>query len=76
MDELKRQYLLSREEITVPEAASLWGVNYHTVVNNILAGKLEGRDAAPPGLARARWRVRTASLKKILKIVDDEGVPA
>lgn len=76
MDEEQRQQLLSKDELTIREVVQVWGVTYGTVQNYIERGLLEGRNVAPPAVMRGRWRVKTASLKKLLGINNSEVVPA
>lgn len=73
MSEERKQYLLSREELTIREAAELWGVNYQRVWRYIQTNLLEGRNTAPMGAIFGRWVVKTDSLKKRMGIEDTTG---
>lgn len=75
MSEDRRQYLLGKEELTTLEAAELWGVHLQTVWRFLRVGLLEGREISPPGLQRARWLVKTESLKKRMGIDNEQQVP-
>ncbi len=74
MSEDRKQQLLSKEELTIPEAAEIWGVSYQIVWRYIRENLLEGWNTAPRGMRRASWVVSTASLKKLIGI--DDQVPA
>lgn len=68
MDDERRRILLSKEELTVAEVQELWNVSPQTIVRCIQENRLEGYNAAPSGLKRAKWRIKTASLKELIGI--------
>lgn len=70
MGEERKQELLSREELTIAEAAELWGASIQSVWRYVKLNLLEGRDVAPKGMQRSQWRVSTASLKERMGIAD------
>jgi len=68
VDEERRHLLLGKEELTIPEVMELWGVSTPTIIKCIQEHRLDGYDAAPPGLKKARWKVKTASLRELIGI--------
>ncbi len=74
MNEEKRQQLLNKEELTIPEAAELWGVEYRVVWRYVKAHLIEGYNIAPRGTLRDKWRVKTASLKERMGLEEDKVI--
>lgn len=70
MSEETRQQLLGKEELTIREAAELWGVDIRRVWRYVKKGLIDGRNIAPTGSITAKWLVNAESLKKRAGIAD------